>query len=298
VIIPATVITMLASPFLTLLSSPVYALFRRRRPREAYRVQNAGQNKSEGNILIIGGGSVGGSVAAIMSEIGLPFVVIEQNYREFEKSRKSGYPVLFGDGTVPDVLKAAGLAGARLVMITVPSIAVCRVVVEEVRRLAPHMHIIARAAKIEQMKDLDSLGVYETVQPEFEAGIEFFRQALAHCEMPLTAIQKYVDDIRYQQSLMLHGGAPEKRRQILLRNPQLLFSLRWVNVHDHSSLNGQTIAGLDIRKRTGASVVGVYRGQRFVPNPQPDFQFMGGDLVAIIADGDGREKFDAIYGIS
>src|SRR3712207_7108282 len=33
------------------------------------------------------------------------------------------------------------------------------------------VHIVARAAHQEQLKELSSLGVYEAVQPEFEAGI-------------------------------------------------------------------------------------------------------------------------------
>jgi CPA2 family monovalent cation:H+ antiporter-2 len=48
------------------------------------------------------------------------------------------------------------------------------------------------------MKDLHARGVYEVVQPEFEASLEFTRQALLHFEFPPDKVQSLLDAIRYE----------------------------------------------------------------------------------------------------
>jgi CPA2 family monovalent cation:H+ antiporter-2 len=41
-------------------------------------------------------------------------------------------------------------------------------------------------------------GVYEVVQPEFEAGLEITRQALLHLNIPAAEIQRFTDGIRQE----------------------------------------------------------------------------------------------------
>ncbi|MCU0694380.1 MAG: hypothetical protein MUF54_23580 [Polyangiaceae bacterium] len=54
---------------------------------------------------------------------------------------------------------------------------------------------------------------------------------------------------------------------------------------------GSSRGGLDIRKRTGSSIVGVIRGERLVANPDAAFRFDVGDLVAIIGTDEARRAF-------
>jgi CPA2 family monovalent cation:H+ antiporter-2 len=53
----------------------------------------------------------------------------------------------------------------------------------------------------------------------------------------------------------------------------------------------QTIGQSEIRKRTGASVVGVVREGSLKPNPDANFVLEPEDLVAIIGDEGNRERF-------
>ncbi len=44
---------------------------------------------------------------------------------------------------------------------------------------------------------------------------------------------------------------------------------------------GQTLRGLEVRRRTGASVVAVRRGDEVVANPGPDQRLEAGDIVVL-----------------
>ena len=48
------------------------------------------------------------------------------------------------------------------------------------------------------MQALHDRGVYEVVQPEFEAGLEIARQALLHLGMPGDEVEQYEDNVRHE----------------------------------------------------------------------------------------------------
>ncbi|WP_144905088.1 cation:proton antiporter domain-containing protein [Halobellus captivus] len=67
-------------------------------------------------VLIIGGGSVGRSLAERLEDRGENVVLIEQNQAVVETARNAGFTVHHGDGTDTDVLQSAGAEKARIVV--------------------------------------------------------------------------------------------------------------------------------------------------------------------------------------
>ncbi|HPG50703.1 MAG TPA: TrkA C-terminal domain-containing protein, partial [Spirochaetota bacterium] len=74
-----------------------------------------------------------------------------------------------------------------------------------------------------------------------------------------------------------------------------LLETSWVEVMRGDGLAGRSIKELAVRTRTGASIVGVMRGGRFVPNPDADFTFEPGDLLAIIGLPDQKRRFGELF---
>jgi K+/H+ antiporter YhaU regulatory subunit KhtT len=52
----------------------------------------------------------------------------------------------------------------------------------------------------------------------------------------------------------------------------------------------KTIAVLQVRKKTGATIIAIRRGPKVHTNPEPDFKFKEGDIVLFTGD---REKMNA-----
>lgn len=59
----------------------------------------------------------------------------------------------------------------------------------------------------------------------------------------------------------------------------------WVEITD--VIGGATIGDLQIRTRTGASVVAVLRGEKPHPAPTPDFRLEGGDVAVVVGTATG-----------
>lgn len=290
-ILTTSVVTMLASPLLSMLAGPFYAITKKIFPRETIQIENMPPDLRD-HVIIAGGGRVGTTVADILHRLGYLFVVVEQDFNRFESSKGKGFPVIYGDACQESILSAAGIESARLIIITVPSIMVARDVVGIAGRANPRLNIVARSNSLEEMEELRALNVHEVVQPEFEASLEMIRQTLLHLDIPALSIQKYTDDMRRQN----YSPASGEGGRLLsdLKNATHLLEMEWLTVGPGSPACGKSIAGMKIRTATGATVVGVYRSKEFTPNPEYDFIFQQDDVVAVIGRCENRKRFEAM----
>ena len=290
-ILTTAVMTMVLTPLVSGLTAPLYSLRKRRFGYETLQTVNLPETGLRNHVVIAGGGRIGQHVARVLQGLGLAFVITEPDYRRFEQAKTASLPVIYGDATQTVVLEAAEIGHASLLLITVPSVIVSRSVVQQARILNPSVNIVARAEGIEQMKALYDSGVYEVVQPEFEAGLEITRQALLHLRVPASEIQGYTDAVRRELYAPLYQANYEYRTVSQLQHAGDLLELTWVKLATDSPLNGSNIREAGIRSRTGASVVGVLRDGTFFPNPDADYRFAAGDLAAVIGGHHEREAF-------
>jgi CPA2 family monovalent cation:H+ antiporter-2 len=77
--------------------------------------------KDAEHVLICGCGRIGRLVAATLDAAKLAYLAIEYDIVRFEEARKSGLRVVFGDAGRRSILDLAGLANAKLVVITFDS---------------------------------------------------------------------------------------------------------------------------------------------------------------------------------
>jgi CPA2 family monovalent cation:H+ antiporter-2 len=181
-----------------------------------------------------------------------------------------------------------------LLLITVPAITTARAIVDRVHHLYPTLHMVARAEGVEQMRTLHARGVYEVVQPEFEAGLEMTRQALSHLHIPATEIQRFTDTMHQELYAPLYQNHQEYRAIALLHQAPRLLDLTWISLAPESPLLGRTIRELGIRSQTGATVVGVMRDGTLQPNPDADYCFASGDVVGVIGQPKQLEAFQMV----
>ncbi len=283
-VLSTAVVTMALTPVLARLTAPLYALRRRWSRREPLQTLNVPPEGLRDHIVIAGGGRVGQQVARVLLELERPAVIVELDHHRLEPARMASLPMIYGDATQPVVLEAAGVAEARLLLVTIPAISVARAVVTEARRLNPGLSVVARAEGVEQMRALYDCGVYEVVQPELEASLEITRQALLHLGVPATDIQRYTDAAHRELYPQPAGAHPHAGLLAQLRSAARTLELTWLRAAPSSPIVGRTIRELLLRSRTGASVVGVIRGSDFLPNPDPDFRFEADDVIAALGE--------------
>ena len=283
-VLTSAVVTMFFTPFFSGLAGPLYSLKKRKFKRERLETIHLPETGLKEHIIIAGGGQVGHTIAKILKRLGLSFVLIELDHYRVEEAKAEQFPIIYGDASHSIVLEAAHIRDARLLMITIPSPVVSLSIVEMARSLNKNLSIVARVDNIEHMQELHKKGVFEVVQPEFEASLELTRQALIHLNIPLHRIQDFTDLVHKEIYAPLYNSQEHYQIIARLKSASRDLELNWVTVPENSPLNGKSIRELKIRTRSGVSVVAVIRNDQFHPNPDPGFVFEKGDLVGVIGE--------------
>ena len=293
-ILSTAIITMVLTPLISGLTTPLYSLIKKRYKSEPIQTINIPETGLKGHVIIAGGGRIGSYIAQVLSRLNLDFVIIELDSRRVESAKTNNYSVIFGDASQEVVLNAAKVHDAKLLIITTPAIATSQSIVDEVRLLNPNLHIVSRADGEQQMKLLHDHGVYEVVQPEFEASLEITRQALLHLNIPPTEIQEFTDGIRRELYSPIYQNKKEYETLNSLKNAMHLLELKWIKLGLENMMIDKTIKELQIRTKTGVSVVGLMRNDSFIHNPNTDLKFEINDTIAVMGDVDQIAKFEKL----
>lgn len=290
-ILSVAIITMLLTPMASQLVNPLYELRKRLFDFNQLDTINLPADELQDHVIIVGFGRIGQFIAALLQRLDQEVVIIELDQRRMERAQEAGYAIVYGDATQLPVLEAVHLTASRLLLITTPAISVTQAVVTGVRRICPDLHIVARAEGLEHLQELHKMGVYEVIQPEFEAGLEITRQALLHMDVPAVEIQEFVDQIRREQYSPLYSQHGDYQLLDRLRSAQQSMQVHWMSLPAQSSLVGQTIGTARVRGQTGASIVGILRAERLIPNPAPAEKLLEGDYLAVLGDQEQLAEF-------
>ena len=298
-ILAISVTGMIFTPILSSLAGPIYKLIRKHFwGHEKLQSENIPRQGLREHVVIDGGGRVGQNIAAVLTDLSIPFVIVELFHPNWDECRKKGYPVIYGDISQIVVLKAARIRGAKLLLSTTKSVTTVRSIVKQARDQNPGLNIVARAEGEEQTRELYKSGVDTVILPQMEAGLEIARQGLLHLEIPATVIQHFTDDVRqriyesiydtrYRHHLNQHLN------QVLSEAPDAEKSdidVSWIKLGQSSPLAGG-MRVVDVRTKIGVAVVGIVHRKAFEPTPGDDYLLKGGDLIAVAGDPEARRKF-------
>jgi CPA2 family monovalent cation:H+ antiporter-2 len=187
--ITTTVLTLLFSPALSRLARPMHRILSTILPQRQLGVPYSPLgNEFADHIVIAGCGRTGRAVKEVLEQMDLQVVVIDMQLQLLHSLGET--PYVWGDSTKLEILRAAGIENAKGMIITIPNSRAIRLTVEGARKLNPTLNIFCRASNKGQRRELQQLGVVDTVQPEFEAGIKLATQVLENLDVPAGEIEE------------------------------------------------------------------------------------------------------------
>ncbi len=130
-----------------------------------------------GNVLLVGFGRVGQVVSQPLLAEGIGVTILDNSAERIRQAARFGFRVHFGDCTRRDVLKAAGLARANLVIVCVEEPDVVTRIIDLVKAMVPDTPVMVRARDREHAIALIRRGdvsfhVRETLESSFRLGEE------------------------------------------------------------------------------------------------------------------------------
>ncbi|MEM8630346.1 MAG: cation:proton antiporter [Pseudomonadota bacterium] len=166
-------LSMLFTPLLFILYDRVVApRFVEEQSREADDIDH------EAPVIIAGHGRVGGIVNRILRGAGYETVVLDHSSAQLEILRTFGFRVFFGDASRPDLLEAAGIANARLLVIAIDDHEQAVEIVRYVTEMHPDVYIVARARARHDVYELYAAGCRDIIRETFDSSVRTGRSAL------------------------------------------------------------------------------------------------------------------------
>ncbi|SET43952.1 potassium channel family protein [Hymenobacter actinosclerus] len=214
-----------------------------------------------GHVIVCGFGRNGRKAYLELRASGADVVVVEQDEAILSAAPNDEHgpmAVVRGDATLDESLRAAGIERARALITALPKDADNVFVTLTARELAPGITIVARASLKSSETKLLRAGANSVVMPD-EIGGSHMANLIMRPE-----VIRFLD--------MISGLGPHRLRLEELRTEELRPELR-----------GQSIRQLDVRSRTGSTVIGLrHEAGGFTISPPSDLAPGPGDVMLFL----------------
>ena len=234
------------------------------------------------HVIIIGYGLNGRNLARVLKETGIHHAIMEMNMERVKAAKAEGHTAYFGDASHPEVFRRLGVEKAKMVVTAISDPISTRRIVKTAREMNPSVSILVRTRYIKEVEDLYKLGANQVIPEEFETSVEIFARVLKDYRVPTNIIQNQIDLIRQEGYAMLRNPSLMGDRLSRLSSILEKTVMDTYYVDSPCSIVGTTVKDLDLRKKTGATIIAIARGNAAHTNPAPEFRIEAGDILVLL----------------
>ncbi|WP_299252755.1 TrkA family potassium uptake protein [uncultured Lacinutrix sp.] len=233
------------------------------------------QKKIDGfqnHTIICGFGRNGKQAAKKLMSYKKPFVIIEKNKEIIDKFQSETMPMVFGNANEDEVLLQAGLERAGTLISALPSDADNLFVVLSARQINKEACIISRASRETSYKKLKLAGANNVISPDRIGGDH------------MASLVVVPDLIEFIDNLAVGGNDNVNIEEI---DVDKLYN---------TSNKVQTIKDLDLRNKTGCTVIGFKgSGGEYIVNPEAEIKLVPHSKVIVLGRPEQIQQLKSIY---
>ncbi|OYZ20117.1 MAG: glutathione-regulated potassium-efflux system protein KefC [Bdellovibrio sp. 28-41-41] len=175
ILITIVALTLLATPLLVFLYDKLIApMIEKRDEIEPDIIE-----EQENPVIIAGFGRFGQIIGRLLYANKIPTTVLDHEPDQIELLRRFGFKIYYGDATRLDLLEAAGIQKAKILVVAIDSAEENLKLVKLAKEHFPHLKIYARARNVQHVYDLidqDIEGIErETFEASLKMGIDVMR---------------------------------------------------------------------------------------------------------------------------
>ena len=225
------------------------------------------------HIIICGYGRNGKQAASQLLAYKKPFVVIENDKEIAEKDQSETMPFVVGNANDDETLFKAGIDRARTLICALPDDADNLFVVLSARQINSKLRIISRASQETSYKKLKLGGANNVILPDKIGGDH------------MASLVVVPDLIEFIDNLSIVGQANINIEEI---STEKLYNTDEV----------KTIRDLDLRKKTGCTVIGYKNGNgEYVVNPDAGIKLLPNSKIIVLGQPEQIQKLNSLYNI-
>ena len=244
-------------------------------------------------MIICGFGRVGQNLARVLEKRGFEFIALDLDPFRVRDARQAGDPVVYGDATEVDVLRALGVDRTSVVVICVDAFEPAVGTVRAVRQLRPDVPVLVRTEDDSGLEALQTAGATEVVPEIFETALSIVSHVLLYLDVPPDEVAQTTEDIRHDRYALLRSVF--RRRDAREPDPNgtlLRHHLRTVTLPPAAYGVGRTLR--DLGFEAGSVAVNALRRDGIVGrDPDPATQLREGDVVVLFGTPEDLERAES-----
>ena len=277
-----SILSMLLAPLLIQVSTGLsIKLFSKWKSKEIPSNESK-TTKLKDHVVIVGYGVGGRTLAQVLLEAKISFVVLDLDGERIRRALTEGITILYGDCAQEQTLIRAGLREARMIVLKISDYTVTEKTVRLSRKINPQVNIMVRTRRTDQVEELKNAGADQVIPEEFETSVEIFSRVLRDYHVPNNIIEQQVELIRLEGYSMFRGIALNTK-SFKKFSAYLTASLtESYFVSEDSWVLEKTIGDINIPTRTGAVVIALVKKNKPYPNPDQKLIVQSGDIFILL----------------
>jgi monovalent cation:H+ antiporter-2, CPA2 family len=244
------------------------------------------------HVIIVGYGLNGQNLARVLKDSGIPYVIIDLDPETVSLLRRKDEIVIFGDVAKPEILEQASISTAQCIVFAMADIHATRLGLILAKKSNPSIFAVVRLRELDDIDEFTNLGADEIIPEEFETSLQIFSKVLETYHIPLNIIMKQIAIVRNEAYQLLRKEGTLERQFSRLNEILAAGITETYFIVDDNPHIGETIGELNLRAKTGATIIAVVRNGKAIPNPSPSEKIRGHDTLVLV--GDHKSVDDAI----
>ncbi|MBL3528113.1 MAG: cation:proton antiporter [gamma proteobacterium endosymbiont of Lamellibrachia anaximandri] len=234
----------------------------------------------EQHVIICGYGRIGQNLGRLLGHEGFPYVALDLDPTVVREAHEAGDPVHFGDASRREILDAAGLSRASVVVLSFEDHASAMKILHQLHKSHPQLPILVRTRDDTHMDELEAAGATEVMPEAVEASLMMGGQLLLLLKVPGSRIFKIMREIRENHYKLLRDFFHGEESIDMEHDEAFQERLHTVTLPEKAFAVDHTIEDLHLWD-WDVSVTAVRRGGIRGETPAPETRLQSGDVLVL-----------------
>jgi monovalent cation:H+ antiporter-2, CPA2 family len=278
--IGASVLTFIITPLA--ISLVYYLLSRSKGSTEIKEDQTDKKLPVDNHVIICGMGLNGKNLVRVLKNTGINYVIVDLNFKNIKEAKKKDEKnIIWGDASNIEILKRAGIDTARVLVLAISDRFLTKRCLNIAKNVRPNLHVIVRTKYVADIDELVALGADNIIPEEFETSIQIFSRVLRMFHVPNSIILAQGNIIRNKsygvfREVRYTQEAFDQIQQILAQG-----TIETCYVAAENTIVGKSIREINLKARSGATILNIIRDNKTITNPPSDFVMQAADQIIL-----------------
>jgi CPA2 family monovalent cation:H+ antiporter-2 len=160
---------------------------------------------AQNHVIICGYGRSGQNMSRLLEQESVPFIALDLDPRRIQEATNAGESVVYGDAARREVLIAAGLMRAKVLVISYADTVSALKILGHVRELRPELSVVVRTRDDSDIDLLKEAGATEVVAEIMEGSLMLASHALMFVDISTGRIIRRIRETREQRYSLFRG---------------------------------------------------------------------------------------------